>query len=82
LLAIGKTGSGIVNLSLLISQATKVGIRTYESHATLQSCTLPHVCVVCHVRGLGPSRTSKQNVLSLILLILLAELTNQKEGHL
>ena len=28
--------------------------------------------VVCHVHGLGPSRTSKQNVLSLILLILLA----------
>ena len=30
--------------------------------------------------GLGQSRTSKQNVLSLILLILLAKLTNQKKG--
>ena len=35
---------------------------------------------VCHVRGLGPSHTSKQNVLSLILLILSAKLTNQKKG--
>jgi len=38
------------------------------------------MCDVCHVRGLGPSRTLKQNVLSLILLILLAEITNQKKG--
>ena len=36
--------------------------------------------VVCHVRGLGPSRMSKQNVLSLILLISFAELTNQKRS--
>ena len=35
---------------------------------------------MCHVHGLGPSSTSKQNVLSLILLILLVELTNQKRG--
>jgi len=32
--------------------------------------------VVCCVHGLGLSHTSKQNVLSLILLILLAELMN------
>ena len=36
--------------------------------------------VVCHVRGLGLSRTTKQNVLSLILLIPLVEITNQKRG--
>ena len=35
---------------------------------------------VCRVCGLGLSRTSKQNVLSLILLIPLAKLTNQKRG--
>jgi len=35
---------------------------------------------VCRVRGLGPSRTSKQNVLSLILLIPSAKFTNQKRG--
>ena len=36
--------------------------------------------VVCRVRGLGLIHTSKQNVLSLIILILLAELTNPKKG--
>ena len=36
------------------------------------------MCVVCHVRALGSSHTSKQNVLSLILLISLTKLTNQK----
>ena len=30
-----KTGSGIVNLSLLVSRATKVGIQTYESNTIL-----------------------------------------------
>ena len=45
-----------------------------ESH--LAPCTHD----VCHVCGLGPSRTSKQNVLSLILLIPLVKLTNQKRG--
>ena len=40
----------------------------------------PHVCVLCHVRGLGPSHMLKQNVLSLNLLILLVDLTNQKRG--
>ena len=34
----------------------------------------------CYVCGLGPNYTLKQNFLSLILLILLAELTNQKKG--
>ena len=33
-----------------------------------------NACVVCHVCGLGPSRTSKQN----IFLISFSELTNQK----
>ena len=35
---------------------------------------------VCHVHRLGPSHTLKQNVLSLILLIPLVKLTNQKMG--
>ena len=35
---------------------------------------------VCRVHGLGPSHTSKQNVLSLILLITLTKLMNQKRG--
>ena len=35
---------------------------------------------VCHVHGFGSSCMSKQNTLSLILLILLAELMNQKRG--
>ena len=37
---------------------------------------VPCMCVVCRVRGLGPSCMSKQNVLSLILLILLVNLMN------
>ena len=45
-----------------------------ELHPT--SC----MCVVCRVRGLGPSYTLKQNVLSLFLLIPIAELMNQKKG--
>ena len=36
--------------------------------------------VMCHVHGLGLNHKSKQNVLSLILLIPLVELTNQKRG--
>ena len=40
----------------------------------------PCMHAVCHVRGLGSSLTSKQNFLSLILLIPLAKLTNQKRG--
>ena len=40
----------------------------------------PCMCDVCRVHGLGLNRTSKQNVLSLILLILLAKLENQKRG--
>ena len=35
---------------------------------------------VHYVHGLGSSSTSKQNVLPIILLILLAELMNQKRG--
>ena len=42
----------------------------------------PALCIrdVCHVHGFGPSCTSKQNVLSLILLIPLAKLMNQMRG--
>ena len=40
----------------------------------------PCMCDVCRVRGLGLRHTSKQNVLSLILLISLAKLKNQKRG--
>ena len=35
---------------------------------------------VCCGHGFGSSRTTKQNILSLILLILLTKLTNQKRG--
>ena len=44
----------------------------------------PTLCMrdVCRVRGLGLSHMSKQNVLSLILLIPLTKLTNKKKGHL
>ena len=41
-----KIGSRTMNLSLLVSQAIKVGLRTYESHAALRSCTPPHICVM------------------------------------
>ena len=47
-----------------------------EASASLALC----MCNVCRVRGLGPSCTPKQNILSLILLIPLAKLTNQKRG--
>ena len=40
----------------------------------------PCMRVVCRVCGLGLSRTLKKNILSLILLIQLVELTNQKRG--
>jgi len=81
LLAIGKIGSGIANLSLLISLVTKVGIRTYKiPRNSLELHPAPCMCDVCHVHGLGPSHTSKQNVLSLILLILLAKIIDQKRG--
>ena len=70
----------MVNLSLLVSQAKKVGIWTYESHATLRSCTSPYVCVMCVV-CVGWARAVCQNkILSLILLILLAKLMNLKKG--
>ena len=45
---------------------------------TMELYPAPCMHVVFHVSGLGQSCTSKQNVLSLILLIPLAELTNQK----
>ena len=49
-------------------------MQLYELHP------FPCMHIICCVCGLGPSCTSKQNVLSLIILILLAELTNQKRG--
>ena len=50
-------------------------IRIPRNSSELHPC--PCMQDVCHVCGLGPSRTSKQNVLSLILLIPLVKLTNQ-----
>ena len=41
---------------------------------------IPCMRVVCHAHRLGLSCMSKQNILSLILLILLVELTNKKKG--
>ena len=69
LLAIGKIGSGIVNLSLLVSQVTKVAIRKYKSHATLR------------VHRLGPSHVSKQNVVS-YSFDSMNKAYESKEGHL
>ena len=66
LLTIGKTGFGIVNLSLLVSRATKVEIRTYESHATLWSCTLPYVCMK-RVMCVGWARVVHQNKMFCLL---------------
>ena len=40
----------------------------------------PCMCDVCHVCGLGSNWSLKQNVLSLIILISLVKLTNQKRG--
>ena len=40
----------------------------------------PCMRVACHMCGLGPSCTLKQNFLSLTLLIPLAKLTNKKRG--
>ena len=50
------------------------------SCSSLELHPAPCMRDVCRVRGLGPSHTSKQNVLSLILLISLAKLANQKRG--
>ena len=70
----------MVNLSLLISRATRVEIQTYESPATLWSCTLPHVCMLCVV-CLGWAQVICRNkMLSFILLIPLTKLTNQNRG--
>ena len=52
------------------------GIRIPRDSAELYPTPCMHV--ICRVCGLGPSCTSKQNVLSFILLILLVEFTNQK----
>ena len=47
---------------------------------SLELHPIPCMHDVCRVRGLSPSHMSKQNILSLILLILLVKLTNQKRG--
>ena len=49
-------------------------------HSSLELHLTPCIRDVSHVSGLGPSRTLKQNVLSLILLIPLAKLMNQKRS--
>ena len=49
-------------------------------YSSLELHPTPCMHDVCCVHGLGSSRMSKQNVLSLILLILLVKLTNQKKG--
>ena len=49
-------------------------------HSSLELHPAPCMRNVCCVRGLGSSHTLKQNVFSLILLIPLAELMNQKRG--
>ena len=52
-----------------------------KSYATLQSCTPPLVCMMCVVCvGLAHAAHQKKHVLSLILLIPLVKLTNQKRG--
>ena len=48
------------------------------SHISSKLHPTPCMRDVFRVHGLGPSHTSKQNVLSLILLILLVKLINQK----
>ena len=55
-------------------------IRIPQNSAELQLATCMRV--VFHMRRLGPSSTSKQNVLSLILLIPLVELMNKKKRQL
>ena len=47
-------------------------------HNSVELHPTPCMHVVYCMCGLGPSHTSKQNVLSLILLISLSELMNQK----
>ena len=49
-------------------------------HSSSEMHPTPCMHNVCRMRGLGSSLTLKQNVLSLILLISLAKLTNQKKG--
>ena len=49
-------------------------------HNSVELHPAPCMRVMCCVRRLGPSCMLKQNVLSLILLISLVELTNQKRG--
>ena len=47
-------------------------------HDSVESHPAPFMCVVCRVHRLGPSRTLKQNGLSLIFLIPWALLMNKK----
>ena len=70
--------SELVVVRFLSNKCGNLEIRIPRSSLKLH----PAPCMrdVCHVRGLGPSRTLKQNVLSLILLIPLAKLKNQNKG--
>ena len=62
----------------LINKGWNLDIRILRNSAELH--LTPCMRVVYRVHRLGPSCMSKQNILSLILLILLAGLTNQKSG--
>ena len=60
--------SRIVYLSLLISQATKVGIRTYESNTTLRSRIPPHLCMM-YVVCMGQAQDVRRNKKFCLLFI-------------
>ena len=59
-------------------QARTTNIQIPRSSSELHPA--PFMRDVCYVRGLGPSCKSKQNVLSLILLISLMKLMNQNRS--
>ena len=80
LLASGKTNSGIANVVAHFPSNKGWTSNIRIPRNSLQLHPAPCMCDVCRVHGLGLSRVSKQNVLSLILLISLANLMNQKRG--
>ena len=71
-----------MKLSLLVFQATKVGLQTYESHASLQSYTPPHVCVMCVVCWVGPKLYVKTKCFVSYSFDVVSETHESKEGHL
>jgi len=59
-----------------------MGLRTYESHATLRSCTPLHVRVLFVVCVGWAQAICRNKMLSLIFFFIpLVELTNQKMGN-